>query len=254
MSMILSRTLEVRCLGTFAVHDDGRRLGPWTSRRAKSVLKHLVLQRGPVPRDVLMEALWPDLAPAAARNNLHGAVHALRRLLRDACGEGEHVVHEGGCYALAPGLDVWNDVAEFERLVREARRQEGPDAVDLLEAADALYAGPLFDDDPYEDWMQPRRRELEALRLEVLDRLAEQHLALGDVHAWSAVARRIVVAEPWREEVQRELMTCYARRGQSGRALRQFQECATALREALGVGPDPDTEELRARIARREVV
>jgi DNA-binding SARP family transcriptional activator len=49
-------------------------------------------------------------------------------------------------------------------------------------------------------------------------------------------------------------MTCYARDGQSSRALRQYDECAAALREALGVEPDPDTEELRARIARREVV
>ena len=63
-------------------------------------------------------------APAAARNNLHGAVHALRRFLRQARGDADHVVHEDGCYALAPDLEVWDDVAEFERLVREARRQD----------------------------------------------------------------------------------------------------------------------------------
>jgi DNA-binding SARP family transcriptional activator len=169
-------TLEVRCLGTFGVYDGRRRLGPWSSHRAKALLKHLVLHRHrPVPKDVLMEAFWPEACPAAARNNLHGAVHALRRFLREVHGDVEHVVYEDGCYALGPGLEVWDDVSEFESLARQARRcdragdREG--ALVLLEAADELYLGPLFDDDPYEEWMQPRRRELDALHLEVLDLL-----------------------------------------------------------------------------------
>jgi DNA-binding SARP family transcriptional activator len=172
--------LEVRCLGTFGVHADGRRLGPWPGRRAKALLKHLVLHRDrPVPRDVLMEAFWPEAWPAAARNNLHGAVHALRRFLREAHGDAEHVVHEDGCYALGPELDVWDDVSEFEAVVRRARRAgmacERELALDLLETADELYLGPLFDDDPYEEWMQPRRRELEGLHLEALHLLAGLH-------------------------------------------------------------------------------
>jgi DNA-binding SARP family transcriptional activator len=255
MSITVTRTLEVRCLGAFAVYDHGRRLGPWSSRRAKALLKQLVLHRDrPLPREVLMEAFWPDAGPAAARNSLHGAVHALRRFLRDAHGDVEHVVFEDGCYSLAPELDVWDDVGEFERLAREARRCEPEAALALLEAAHALYTGHLFDDDPYEEWMQPRRRELEAVHLEVLDLLLEHHRESGRLHEWAAVARRIVASEPWREEVQRELMTCYARQGQHSLALRQFQDCALALRTALGRVPGPETEDLRARISRREPV
>jgi DNA-binding SARP family transcriptional activator len=169
-------TLDVRCLGTFGIYDGARRLGPWSSHRAKALLKHLVLYRHrPVPKDVLMEAFWPEAWPSAARNNLHGAVHALRRFLRDVHGDVEHVVYEDGCYALGPALELWDDVSEFESLVRRARRCEragdGEGALVLLEAADELYLGPLFDDDPYEEWMQPRRRELDALHVEVLDRL-----------------------------------------------------------------------------------
>jgi hypothetical protein len=88
------------------------------------MLKHLVLHRHrPVPREVLMEAFWPDAWPAAARNNLHGAVHALRRFLREVHGDVEHIVFEDGCYALAPELEMWDDVSEFERL---ARRRAAP--------------------------------------------------------------------------------------------------------------------------------
>ena len=64
-------TLAVRCLGRLHVAADGRPLGSPVNRRARSVLKYLVLHRGrSTPRDVLMELLWPDSAPDAARNNL----------------------------------------------------------------------------------------------------------------------------------------------------------------------------------------
>lgn len=254
MSITVTRTLEVRCLGTFGVYDGGHRLGPWSSRRAKALLKHLVLhRRRPVPREVLMEVFWPDAWPAAARNNLHGAVHALRRFLREVHGDVEHVVFEDGCYALAPELELWDDVSEFERLAREARRCAPGAALPLLEAADELYAGGLFDDDPYEEWMQPRRRELEAVHLEVLDLLLEHHREANALHDWAAVARRIVAAEPWREEIQCELMTCYARQGRHSLALRQFQACVVALRSALGATPSDDTMALVDRIRRRDV-
>jgi DNA-binding SARP family transcriptional activator len=213
-------TLQVRCLGAFGVYDGERRLGPLGSRRAKALLKYLVLHRHrPVPKEVLVEAFWPDAWPAAARNNLHGAVHALRRFLREAHGGSEHVLFEDGCYMLAPELDVSDDVSEFERLVREARRCDGDEALALLEAADELYVGPLFDDDPYEEWMQPRRRELEGLWLEVLDRLCAIHRARGALHAWAATARRIVTAEPSREDAHDDLLACYDRLGRNHLAL-----------------------------------
>jgi DNA-binding SARP family transcriptional activator len=245
--------LAVRCLGSFGIHDGERRLGPWPSRRAKAVFKHLVVHRDrPVPKEVLMEAFWPDARENAARNNLHGAVHALRRFLRDAHADIPHVVFEDGCYALAPGLEVWVDVEEFDGLVRVAHRRaadgDRDGAASLLVAADELYAGPLFDDDPYEEWMQPRRRELAGAHLEILDRLRAHHRASGDLHACAAIARRVLTAEPWREDAHRELMALHAEQGRQAQALRQFQDCVVALRTTLGAAPGPETVALHERI------
>jgi DNA-binding SARP family transcriptional activator len=247
--------LAVRCLGSFGISDGRHRLGPWPSRRAKAVFKHLVVQRErPVPKEVLMEAFWPDAREGAARNNLHGAVHALRRFLRDAHADVPHVVFEDGCYALAPDLEVWVDVEEFDALVRGAHRcvadGDHERAASLLVAADELHAGPLFDDDPYEEWMQARRREVADAHLEVLDRLRAHHRAAGDLHACAAIARRILAAEPWREDAHRELMALYVDQGQPHHALRQFQDCVVALRSTLGAAPGAETVALHERIRR----
>jgi DNA-binding SARP family transcriptional activator len=246
MSTTAPRPLQARCFGPFTLLAGEERLGPWTSRRAKSLLKLLVLRHGrPVPREVLMEAFWPDAWPAAARNNLHGAVHALRRFLRDVHGDVEHVLFEDGCYLLAPELGLTDDVSAFERLARAGLRTGDLAA---LEAAADLYAGPLFDDDPYEEWMQARRRELEGVRLDVLDVLRRERRARGDLQGWADAARRILAAEPWREDAHRELMDVYARQGRPHLAVRQFQDCAVALRTALDAVPGPATVALLQRV------
>src|SRR6185436_20131943 len=78
-------TLAVRCLGRLHVAADGRPLGSPVNRRARSVLKYLVLHRGrSTPRDGLMDLLWPDSPPPGARNNLDRGGHRFRPFLRGA--------------------------------------------------------------------------------------------------------------------------------------------------------------------------
>jgi DNA-binding SARP family transcriptional activator len=233
--------LEVRCLGPFRVDREGERLGPWPNRRATAVFKHLVLDlERPLPREVLMDHLWPDADGDAARNSLNVAVHALRRFLRAADVGPSQVVFHDGCYALDPALDVWVDVAEFRRLA------QGDAAA--LQCAAALYRGPLFEDDPYEEWTLPIRREVEQVFVGVLDRLRRHHLHAGQHEAAVAVAEQLLALEPFREDAHRDLMRSYARHGQEHLALRQFQVCVTDLREHLDAEPADETRGLRDRI------
>src|SRR4029450_6359282 len=132
----------------------GRPLGSPVNRRARSVLKYLVLHRGrSTPRDVLMDLLWPDSGPhaavlwallwpapppQAARNNLNVAVHGLRRFLRGADERGAHVLFVDGVYPLNPELDLWVDLTEFEVHLAAGRRRGGHlrASVRRLEAAE----------------------------------------------------------------------------------------------------------------------
>jgi DNA-binding SARP family transcriptional activator len=251
--------LAIQCLGAFCVLHGDRRLEPWPNRRAKAVFKYLVIHRErPVAKETLMEVFWPETGVGAARNNLNVAVHALRRFLRDAHSKVSHVVFRDGCYLIDPTLPVWVDAGEFERLASAGEQHERdgrlPEAVRDLHAAEALYQGDLFDDDPYEEWMLPHRRELQSRYVEVLERLGDLYRAADDDRACLDVARKIVAIEPFREAAQRELMRCYARQGQQHLALRQYLDCASALEDALDTRPEPRTVELYEQIRRREQV
>ena len=131
--------LSVHLLGRFQVRLDDVAVGDWPSGRGRSLFKYLVTHRDPWPRrEQLMDAFWPQAAPAAARNSLNVAVHGLRRAFR-ASAEVPVVVLEDGAYRLGPQLRLWLDVDEFEGHVAGGRRL---DAAGDLDGAAAEYERP----------------------------------------------------------------------------------------------------------------
>jgi DNA-binding SARP family transcriptional activator len=251
--------LDVHCLGPLQVFRGDERLDLGSSRRSRSVFKYLIVHRGrPVPKDVLMDVFWPDAAPDAARNSLHVAVHGLRRALRRSGEQASSVLFQDGAYALDPELDAWVDVEEFERAVAAGQRlaaaRDADGAMVEYEAAQALYRGDLFDDDPYEDWMLSRRRWLRDAYLGLLSELGRYHLARGDHASCATLARQVVALEPYREDAHRDLIRCYARQEQWYLAIRQYRDCAQALRIAFNGVPAAETTDLYTRVLRHEPV
>jgi DNA-binding SARP family transcriptional activator len=222
---------------------------PWPNRRSKSLFKYLVSHRErPVPKEVLMDLLWPGARARAARNNLNVAVYNLRRTMRNGDDRFSYVLFRDDAYRLNPDLDIWVDAEEFERLVASARRMaragDTAGAIGDYEVARALYAGDLFDDDPHEEWTFERRRALQEEYLRALAGLGAAHLGGGEHEAAAEAFRAALAVDPCREEAHRGLMRCYALAGQRHLALRQYRRCAEALRTSLGLAPDPDTAAL----------
>ena len=245
-------TLTVHLLGQLRVRLDDVAVEDWPSGRGRALFKYLVTHRDPWPqREMLMEAFWPDSAPEAARNSLNVAVHGLRRAFRVAA-DGAVVVLEGGAYRLQPALALWLDVDEFERHARQGRRLEAagrlPAAAAEYELAAALYQGDFLADDPYEAWPVLTRERLRVTYLEVLDRLSGLYFLQRRYGACVTLCQLIVQRDPCREDAHRRLIRCFSRLGQRYLALRQYQACAEALREELGVEPDPATAALRQQV------
>ena len=72
-------SLRAYCLGNFEVQFNWKRYDRWHSLKAKSLLRYLVAQKNkPVPKEVLIETLWPECDPESGSNNLKSTVYALR--------------------------------------------------------------------------------------------------------------------------------------------------------------------------------
>ena len=160
-------TVGVRLLGGFAATVDDVAVpdSAWRLKKARELVKLLALARGHrLHREVVMDVLWRELAPAAAANNLHQAVHAARRALGP-----EAIEVRDEVLTLSAEVDV--DV--FERSAADARRVRTAGAYG---AALSVYGGELLPENRYDDWAGERREELAALAAE----LTEEAAPLGD--------------------------------------------------------------------------
>ncbi len=253
--------LRLHCLGPFQVYRNEQPLA-LRAGKASAILKFLAVRpHQPVPREVLIEALWPQADPTVANNRLKVAVHHLRQaFVSPACSphcEG-CVVFRDGCYLFSPHIQVWTDILAFEQAwqsgVQLERSGRLMDAIPFYLQAESLYRGELLEEDLYEEWTLLRREELKDSYLTVLDKLSRYWLQIGNLDDAIEGWKKILQRDPWREDVYRRIMACSAHRGQRGLALRWYELCAHALQSQLNITPEPETTALQQRILAGEDV
>jgi predicted ATPase/DNA-binding SARP family transcriptional activator len=188
-------------------------------------------------------AFWPDASSTQLRRSLGVALHHMRRAL----GRPDWITLDPRGYAFNCSLDYWFDAEIFESLLAEARRFQTSDparAAICLEQAISLYRGDFLEDIAQGDWHLARQEALRRMYLDAL--LALGHLQVTDRHYSEAgeIYRKVIAHDNYLETAHRELMRCYARSGEHGLALRQYQSLYRLLADELGAPPAPETTAL----------
>lgn len=250
--------LAVHCLGAFAVYHNDRLIDDWNGLKGLTILKYLVAQGGkPVPKDILMEVLWPNGDPESVRRNLHQAVYSLRQVLRKQEPDFQHILFQNDAYHFNPKLTLWIDFVQFERYARLGRQQEAAgdmeSAMTAYAVADELYQGDFLEEDPYEEWAILRRERLRTSYLRITERLAAYHMQQEEHAAAAAIAQKALRLEPSYEAAHRWLIRCFIAQGQRHLAVRQYQTLARLLQEELDLEPSQESKELYERLKENEV-
>ncbi|MBL7208511.1 MAG: winged helix-turn-helix domain-containing protein [Dehalococcoidia bacterium] len=261
----LTTSFRAYCFGSFELHLNGRKLDKWPSLKAKSLLKFLMSRRGKVTaKDVLIETLWPNCNPEVGSHNLKSAVYALRQALgrneanNDSKTYCPFVVLSERQYLIAPNLDLWVDVDEFEqswivgrRLEREGRTEE---ATRHYQSAEELYRGDYMEDEPYAEWTLLRREALKDTYLAILGKLANTSLRTAEYQNCITYCQKILAKDSCHEEAYRWLIRCYSRLGQRHRALQWYNLCVTTLRRELDTTPDRETTALQHQLVHQDPI
>ena len=220
-------------------------------RQVPLLLAYLVLNRDRyVGREELIGALWPFQAPRSQDAALRTLLSRLRSVLGSSALAGRD---ELGLVLPEP---VWIDIEAA--VVEVQRAQETLDRGDVRSAW-ALAQVPLniagrgLLPGSQARWLEPRRRELEDVRLRALEVIGRAGLSLGGTQLASVerAARNLIEAEPYRESGYALLMEALALQGNVAEGLLVFDRLRTLLRDELGTMPSAGTIALHERLLGR---
>jgi len=223
--------LRVKLLGEITLEVDDERLELPSSRRARSLLGVLALERRTHPRGQLAARFWPDVLDESARTSLRSALSALRRAL--GADADRYLLCTRDTVALAGPDHVWTDIDELDRLLGEGR----------LDDALELCRGDLLED-LEDDWVYERRDEHRARVLALLERMAADAQGAGNLAAALALTRRQVALDPLSEDAHRELIRRLVASGDRSAALMTYRRLADRFASELGIVPSAATREL----------
>ncbi len=252
--------LNVRTLGAFGVWrgDVEIRDRDWRSIKARQLLQLLLVERGRMlPRDRIMDMLWPGLDNEAAANNLRVTISRLTKAIEPNRPEGApmyYILQQGDTYGFNVESDHGYDAAEFSKAVEQGRnalqRGQRAEAIAHFRQAISLYGGPFLPDCLYEDWSVVERERLELLFTEASLRLGNLLLEDGNPHEAIGLAWRVLEYDHAQEEAYQLLMRAYSVLGERSTALRLYNRCVAALHQELGVEPLPETVAIYQKIRR----
>ena len=240
-----SRALDIRAFGAFTVEVEGQLLAlDRVKPRARAVLRFLSVRPGvPIHRELIQEALWPDVDSPTGARSLHVAVSALRGMFTEALAADatQLIAREGDAYRLAVDPEQV-DVGRFERAMARARarRSGAPTAgagTDEFAAALALYRGDLLPQDGPSEWAVERREHFRREAVEAATIVAEDALASGNLDEAIRVCRRGLELDRFHDPLWRVLIAGRDLAGDPGAASRDRREYASIL-EGLGLSPE----------------
>ena len=236
--------LRILALGPTEVYLDGRMLvaSDWTFAKPRELLFYLVSNASKTKEQIGLD-FWPDASPGQLRVSLRATLYHVRRAL----GEREWILYEDGFYRFNRSMEYWYDVEAFEKSVVDNGKTE-PDskdgAIEKLEAAIALYRGDFAADLAGDEWAALRREELRRKYLGAMNTLGRLLAGRGVYDRAIEAYRKLLSLDNLVEDAHRELMRCYALKGEHGLAVRQYKTLVEILRDELGVSPSSETTAL----------
>jgi DNA-binding SARP family transcriptional activator len=246
--------LSIHLFGKFCVRRDEQVLDGFESRKVQELFCYLLLHRDhSVPREMLASLMWPDTTTAQSKKSLRQALWQLQSALESQTelDDDRMLLVEPDWVQLNSKADIWLDVAVLEQAFDLVRKIPGEELdlyrVQIIQDAVQLYQGPLLEG-WYQDWCLYERERIQNIYLTMLDKLMIYCEIHRDYETGLLYGMRILCYDRARERTHRWLMRLHYLNGDRATALRQYEQCAAALEEELGVKPSKGTVVLYEQI------
>jgi DNA-binding SARP family transcriptional activator len=238
-------TLRIQVCGPVVIEREGARLeSGLPGRQGRLLFCFLVVNRSRlVPRDELIDALWPTGGPGDPDTALSALLSRLRKVLGGTQLDGR------GTVRLTLDDDAIVDVETADEAIHRAesavaQQQWGRAWTASLSALFTARRGFLPGEDAI--WIDQVRRHLDELHVRSLEAYAAAALGLRGTELAAArdAGRKLVELAPLRESGHRLLMQALAAEGNTAEALRAYETLRRLLADELGIDPSAETRRL----------
>ncbi|MBC7810533.1 MAG: hypothetical protein H7175_05270 [Burkholderiales bacterium] len=231
-------SLHIVTLGQEIMERDGEVIpvSRWRATTARELFLYLLFV-GPQSREDFSLAFWPDSSIKHVRSNFHTTLYRARQALGENA-----IVFQDGVYLINPEIELRCDALKMKQLAAQARVLPSRDArtEDLWQRAVELYRGDFLPS-LYADWVLPLREAFHEMYIEALIGLGDCARARGDFRHALANLKQALKADPYREDVHRAIMTCYAQKGEKKQIATHLADLQQLFWKELAIKPSSET-------------
>ena len=252
--------LRIETFGGLRLYFDNQLMpeGAWDRSQPRQLLVAILSQKNEkVPKEVLIEALWPEEHPETGEKNFKTTLQRLRKSLEPEISPvfGSSYLHLHHNLIFLDEDLCRVDTRQFWMLANEGKEKEKEGdhrgALDCFTRAADLYQGDFIPEEQYAPWVERCREDFRHKYLDLLTRSARYHEQSGAFKKAVACLKQAIETDPLLEEAYRNLMTLYAEKNLLNESLRVFEACRKALKDELDTKPDPVTVALYRGIKER---
>lgn len=244
--------MRVSVLGQLTVTGDSGEALPAGElpRRARQVLAVLAARHDRIQsKDALADSVWGEDLPGNHVAALEHYVSVIRRRLQpDGSSANWFIVTRSGGY-LFDTTRAGLDLADLRALIRrlDTVTPGCPERLEVHAEILTLARQLPFPEDPYAEWAEPVRTEVQVAAVNALLQHSGAYLS-GDPARSLRLAQEAIELDPFLESGYRAAMTAAIAMGRQDDALRIFERCRQILDEELGVTPSADLVRLQREV------
>jgi DNA-binding SARP family transcriptional activator len=249
--------IKLQTLAGFEVFKDNEPMesGEWQRKHLKTLLK-IIVARGSknIPRDCIIEELWPEVSSDAGDKRFKVALHRLRKSLEPGMDKefGSSYIHlTDNLVSLDDDLCTV-DVDLFTSLVRKGSidKKAGKlrEAAKSFQEAVDMYKDDFLAQDLYSDWAKQRRTELHNQYIKILLELGRIYEDRGAVFKAISCYKKAIESDPLLESAYQQLIVLYSAKGKTNQALQTYEKLKQALQTEIQSEPEPFSKKLYEKL------
>lgn len=241
--------LKLKFLGELKIECDGKDLTGAVSSKAMALLAILTVQKGrQMTRRELINYLWPDSEPAAARYNLRYNLWQIKKLAApDKDGNPFLIITKEQC-RINDKFKAESDIGSI--LSADINQCDG---LSQLESVYSLFTGDFFENcyfpgcEELEELIIMQRYSLEHIKLRLLKKLIRLYYESGEAEKCLKALRDCEELDPYDENNAEIRIRLLMEQGSYAESLSYYQRFYKKLARDIGVEPSEELKQLMGK-------